>query len=112
MLIEFLIMLQIAVVLVFVFGYMNKSFEAMVITIILASIVGFSYYNIEVGETRPTIIDSTNPIITIEYEKITTVYQNYGLAWLNIGIAVISLILFFWTIFNNFSMDVISWLRQ
>jgi len=112
MLIEFLIMMQILTLIVFVFGYMNKSFEAMAICIFLAGITAFSYMNIEVGETRPVEIDTTTDLVTIEYDKITTVYQNVGLMWLNVGIAAISMLLFMWTIFNNFSEDVILWLRQ
>ena len=112
MLIEFLIMLQIAVVLVFVFGYMNKSFEAMVITIILASIVGFSYYNIEVGETRPTIIDTTTDIVEIQYEKITTVYQNIVLAYVNFTVTIFSMLWLLVIIFGGKSDEVISWLKN
>lgn len=113
MLIEFLIMMQILTLLVFVFGYQNKSFEAMAICIFLAGITAFSYMNIEVGETRPVSFDvSSTEIIQVEYDKITTVYQNIGLMWLNVGIATISMLLFMWTIFNNFSMEVIGWLRD
>ncbi len=112
MLIEFLILMQILTLLVFVFGYQNKSFEAMAICIFLAGITAFSYMNIEVGETKPVYIDTTTDLVSIEYDKITTVYQNIGLMWFNVGIAAISMLLFMWTIFNNFSMDVIGWLRD
>ena len=112
MLIEFLIIFQVLTLIVFAFGYFNKSFEAVVIAMILSAIVGFSYYNIEVGETRPTIIDTTTDIVEIQYEKITTVYQNIVLAYVNFTVTIFSMLWLLVIIFGGKSDEVISWLKS
>lgn len=92
MLIEFLILLQVAVLILFGYSYHRMNWELFALSTILFAIIGFSYYNIEITETVPSIINTTTDIVTIEYEKVTSVYSSVPLFWVNILGAIISFI--------------------
>lgn len=111
MLIEFIIILQIVSIFIFLLSYKNKVIEGFFVVTIFAAILSFAYMNIEVGETRPVHIDSSSDIIDIEYDKIVTIYNNNSLMWINIGFSVISCILGLYQIFE-WSGDQIKWRKD